>query len=500
MNQKLIQLRSLLAEISDLNSAAALLGWDQQTYMPSGSAHGRGFQIGTVQSIAHKMFTSRKVGKLLDILQPLVEQLDPDSNDVRLVNFTRREFEKQTKIPAQYIAEFAQTAAASHQAWVEARAKKDFLQFLPYLEKIIEMRRRYANFFSPYEHIYDPLLDDFEPGFKTIDISQIFEQLRSEQTQLLKRFLEQPEPDADFLNEYYDEQKQWEFCEQIISKFGFDWQHGRMDKSIHPFTESIGHNDVRITTRINPNFINTALFGSMHEAGHALYELGIDASLARCPLGTGVSLAIHESQSRLWENLVGRSLPFWKYFFPRLKEIYPSQLDRVQVNSFYQAINRVRPSQVRIEADETTYNLHIILRFELETALMTGDLAANDLPEAWNSKMEELLGIRPTDVALGILQDTHWSEGLFGYFPTYTLGNLISAQLWEAIQADISDLSDQISSGDFTNLLGWLRQNIHQHGAKYEAQEIVQRATGSTINPSAYLRYLKDKYGEINNY
>ena len=465
--------------------------------MPPGSTPGRALLIGTVQSFAHREFTSPTVGRLLDQLTPLVEQLDPDEDDARLVKVTHRSFEKSLKIPSRFVAEFAQATTTAHQAWVEARSENNFGKFLPHAEKVIEMRRRYAGFFSPYEHVYDPLLDDFEPGLKTNEVQQIFQTLRLEQSLLVKQISQQDKIDASFLNAHYDEQKQWDFCVRVISQFGYDWQHGRMDKSAHPFTEGIGSQDVRITTRINPNYINTALFGSMHEAGHALYEFGIDPRLARSPLGSGVSLAVHESQSRLWENLVGRSRPFWDYFFPQLQETFPDQLKDIRLEAFYRGINRVQPSFIRIEADEATYNLHIILRFELETALMVGSISVKDLPDAWNSGMADILGICPADNTQGVLQDVHWSEGLIGYFPTYALGNLISAQLWECIQRDIPDLSDQIRTGDFSSLLNWLRNNIHQHGAKFEPQELVERVTGSRIDPTAYLRYLKDKFGTI---
>ncbi len=497
MKSKLKELKSILAEISDLHAAAALLGWDQQTYMPSGGVTGRGFQLGTVESVAHREFTSAKVGSLLDQLAPMVEQLDPDSDDARLIQVTRRNYEKSIKVPLPFVAEFAQATTHAHQSWVEARQDDNFAKFRPYAEKIIDFRRRYADFFSPYEHVYDPLLDDFEPGLKTSEVAQIFQQLRSEQTILVKQIAEQPEINSSFLYLDYDAQRQWDFCVQIISQFGFDWQHGRMDHSAHPFTEGIGNQDVRITTRVNPNYLNTALFGSLHEAGHALYEMGIDSSLARSPLGSGVSLAVHESQSRLWENLIGRSRPFWDYFYPHLQNKFPDQLRNINPHAFYRAINHVQPSAIRIEADEATYNLHIILRFELETALMEGSLAAKDLPEAWNSGMKDILGIVPQDDSRGVLQDIHWSSGLFGYFPTYALGNLISAQLWECIQRDIPDLTDQIQMGEFSALLTWLRQNIHRHGAKFEPQELVERVTGSRIEPTAYLRYLRTKFGEI---
>ena len=283
----------------------------------------------------------------------------------------------------------------------------------------------------------------------------------------------------------------------VISQFGYDWQHGRQDKSAHPFTQSIGLNDVRITTRINPNYLNTALFGTMHEAGHALYEMGIDPAFARSPLGEGTSLGVHESQSRMWENLVGRSKPFWEHFYPQLQQTFPDQLKEVSFDRFYRGVNCVQPSFIRVEADEATYNLHIMLRLEIEIAMIEGSLEVKDLPEAWNLRMQDYLGVTPTSDADGVLQDVHWSSGLIGYFSTYALGNLISAQLWECIQRDLPGLDDQIRSGDFSHLLGWLREKIHRHGAKFEPQELVERVTGSRIDPAPYIHYLQTKYAEI---
>jgi carboxypeptidase Taq len=497
MEDKLNQLKTILREVSDLYAAAALLGWDQQTYMPSGGAEGRGYQLGTVETLAHLKFTSQEVGKLLDELQPTTDQLEPDSDEARLIKVTRRMYEKETKVPAELITEMAQVTAIAHQAWAEARAENSFAKFQPHLEKVVELRCRYAELFAPYEHIYDGLLDDFEPGLKTAEVKAIFEKLRPQQVALVHAIAGKPQVEAGFLSQPFDEQKQWDFGVMVISSFGYDWKHGRQDRSAHPFTQSIGLQDVRITTRINPNFLNTGLFGTMHEAGHALYELGIDPRFRRSPLGSGASLAVHESQSRMWENLVGRSLPFWEHFYPQLQQVFPSQLGNIKLDKFYKGINQVQPSFIRVEADEATYNLHIMLRLEIEIALIEKTLRVKDLPEAWNARMREYLGVVPKNDALGVLQDVHWSGGMIGYFSTYALGNLISAQLWERINVDLPDLPEQIRKGEFTTLLGWLREKIHRHGAKFEPQELVQQVTGSKIDPAAYVRYLKAKFGEI---
>lgn len=497
MEQKLAQLKAILAEVSDIQNAAALLSWDQQTYMPSGGAEGRGHQLSTLETLAHMKFTSAEVGRLLDELTPYAEQLDPDSDDACLIRVTRRQYEKRTRVPPEMVAEFAQATTLAHEAWAQARAENDFARFQPHLEKIFGLRRRYADLFAPYDHVYDPLLDDFEPGMKTADVKAIFDALRPQQVALVKAILEKPEIDSSFLHQNFDPAAQWDFGVEVITRFGYDWKRGRQDKSPHPFTQDMGINDVRITTRVYPDFLNPALFGTMHEAGHALYNQGVDPALSRTLIDHGASLAVHESQSRLWENLVGRSLPFWEYFYPRLQRYFPEQLGKVSLEDFYRGINSVKPSLIRVEADEATYNLHVMLRLEIEIGLIEGSLPVKDLPDIWNARMQEFLGITPPNDAQGVLQDIHWSMGLIGYFPTYSLGNLISVQLWERIRADIPDLTEQIRNGEFSALLAWLREKIHRHGAKFEPQVLVQRVTGSKIDPAPYMRYLQTKYGEI---
>jgi len=365
------------------------------------------------------------------------------------------------------------------------------------LEKVVALRQRYATFFPGVDHPYDALLDDFEPGMKTSEVKEIFSTLRPQQVELLKSISSKPQVEDAFLHQPFDQKKQWDFGVEVISKFGYDWNCGRQDKAPHPFTQSAGRNDVRITTRVYPEFLNPMLFGTMHECGHALYGLGSAPALDRTGLDGGASLAVHESQSRMWENLVGRSKPFWHHFYPRLQEIFPSQLSKVSLEDFYKGINKVQPSLIRVEADEATYNLHIMLRLEIEISIIEGSLPVKDLPEAWNTRMEEYLGVTPPDDARGVLQDIHWSHGYFGYFSTYALGNLVSAQLWEKINRDIPDLEGQIQAGKFETLLGWLREHIHVHGRKFEPQELVHKVTGSKIDPAPYMQYLRQKYSEI---
>lgn len=497
MTNKWELLKERLGEISDLEHIEAVLGWDHQTYMPSQGAEERGSQLATIARISHLKITSPEIGELLNDLADETAQLDPDSDEARLIKVTRRQYEKRTKVSADWVAEFARLTTVGQSAWQEARAKKDFSIFQPDLEKIVALRRQYADFFAPYDHVYDPLLDDFEPGMKTSEVQSIFGVLRKEQVALLKEIMARPQVDDSFFNQTYPKQQQWDFGVEVVTKFGYDWERGRQDEAAHPFTTSFGLNDVRITTRFMEDLVSSSLFSTMHEGGHALYELGFDPALGRTPLAEGASLAVHESQSRMWENLVGRSRPFWQHFYSRLQELFPTQLNGVEMEAFYRGMNKVEPSLIRVEADEATYNMHVMLRLELEIALMEGTLAVADLPEAWNARMQDYLGVTPPDDAKGVLQDVHWSSGLIGYFPTYALGNLISVQLWEKIQEDIPNLEGQIEKGEFGELLSWLRTNIHRHGAKFEPQELVQKITGSKIDPTAYLRYLRTKYSEI---
>ena len=497
MEEKLRQLKTLLNEGLDLEHVVNLLEWDAETYMPPGSAEDRGHHRATVESLMHRKYTSEEVGRLLEELKPWAEQLDPDSDEARLVRITEREYLRRVKVPPEMVAELAQVRTIAVQVWREARADNDFARFQPHLEKIVDWRRRYADLFAPYEHIYDPLLAEFEPGMKTAEVQAIFNTLRPQQVALVREITTRPQVEADFLYQPYDEQKQWDFGVGVITRFGYDWSRGRQDRAPHPFTNHLGIDDVRITTRFMPDYFSSAFFSTTHEFGHALYEMGVDRALARTHLATGTTMAMHESQSRLWENLIGRSLPFWEGFYPRLQEVFPTQLGKVSLEKFYKGINKVEPSLIRVEADEATYNLHIMLRLELEIALMEGSLEVKDLPEAWNARMQEYLGLTPPNDALGVMQDIHWSSGYFGYFATYAVGNVIASQLWERIVADIPDLTEQIGRGEFAPLRGWLGEKVHRHGRKFEAQELVKRITGSNIDPAPYLNYLQTKYAEI---
>ena len=497
MSEKLNRLKELLGEVADLNKAASVLSWDQQVNMPPMGGEARGQQLATLSKIIQEKFTSDEIGRLLDDLKKEFAGADADNDDAAMIRVAAREYDKQKRVPPEFVAEQAIAATQGFQAWHEAKQKSDFSIFRPFLEKNVELIEKYIGFFPPADHPYDTLLNDYEPGMKTAEVKAIFDGLRPKQVKLIKAIAEKKQVNHDFLYKNYNEKKLWDFGVNVVTQFGYDWKRGRQDKAPHPFETSFSVNDVRITTRFVKDNPFGTLFGTMHEAGHAMYEQGIDPKYDRTSLAGGTSLAVHESQSRMWENLVGRSLPFWEHFYPTLKKTFPTQLDGVSLKTFYKAINKVQPSLIRVEADEATYNMHIMLRLELEIAMVEGSVAIKDLPEIWNAKIQEYLGITPPNDAKGVLQDIHWSYGAIGYFSTYALGNLVSAQLWEKINKDIRNLDDQIRKGEFSELLGWLRKNIHQYGHKYDPQVLVQKVTGSKIAPEPYMRYLTKKYSEV---
>ena len=492
-------LRALLEDVISLRQAADLIEWDERVCMPAGGAEVHGGMQATLRRLAHEKFTSEEVGRLVEDLSAEVaaDSAAADSDAGRLVTVTARDFRKATRVPASFVAEHAHVVSAAQHAWVEARARSDFAAFEPHLQKIVGLKKQYVAFFPQPEHPYDVLVDEYEPGMTTGEIRTIFEALRPGQVRLIRAIGERPQVADDVLRASYPEPDLWSFAVEVVTAMGFDWNRGRQDKSVHPFATAIGSDDVRITTRFVEGLPFALLFGTMHETGHGLYEQGVSPVHRRTLLEGGASLGIHESQSRMWENVVGRARAFWEHFFPKLQARFPSQLGDVTLDRFYRAINRVEPSPIRVEADEATYNLHVMLRVDLEIALIEGKIAVKDVPELWNAGMREYLGITPADDASGVLQDVHWSAGLFGYFGTYTLGNLIAAQLWEAFLREHPSFEERMRVGDFAPLLTWLRAALHQHGRKYEPQELVERITGSRIDPAPYLQYLQAKYGAI---
>lgn len=495
MSEKLNRLKELLGEVSDLGRASSVLGWDQQVNMPPMGGEARGQQLATLGKIMQEKFTSEEVGRLIDDLKS--EFAGGDSDDAAMIRVATRNYDKAKRVPPAFVAEQAVVTSRAFEAWVEAKGKSDYSIFLPHLQNVVELVHKYISFFPPADHPYDTLLDDYEPGMKTADVKAIFDGLRPRQVGLIKAIGEAKQVKDDFLRRKFNEKKMWGFGEEIIKAFGYDFNRGRQDKAAHPFETAFSVNDVRITTRYETENPLAMIFSTMHEAGHGMYEQGVNPAYERTALEGGTSLAVHESQSRMWENLVGRSLPLWEHFFPKLKKTFPAQLEGIGLKAFHKAINKVEPSLIRVNADEATYNLHIMLRLELEIAMVENKVELKRLPEIWNTKMREYLGVTPPNDAQGVLQDIHWSAGLIGYFSTYALGNLVSAQLWEKINKDIRNLDDQIRAGKFDALLGWLRENIYQYGHKYDPQDLVQRITGSKITPEPYVRYLTEKYSEI---
>jgi carboxypeptidase Taq len=492
--QKLVE---LAAELEDLGHISAVLGWDQQINMPPGGTEERGLQSAAIGRIMHEKITSDEVAQLIEDLVEEVGDLEAETDEARMVKVSKRAVEKRTKVPLSLLMENIQATTMAHEAWVKAKKQSDFSIFQPHLEKIIDLRKQYADLFKPYDHVYDPLLDDFEPGMKTAEVQEIFNKLRPQQVELVAAIAEKEPPDNSFIKQYYKEEYQQIIGRDVITRFGYDWNRGRLDEAPHPFTTGFGYGDVRITTRYLKDDGGSALFSTMHESGHAMYDQGVPKKYRRHPLSGAASLAIHESQSRLWENLVGRSREFWTFFYPSMQMLFPEYLSNVSLGDFYRGINKVEPTLIRVEADEATYNLHIMLRLEIEIGLMEGTIEVADLPEIWNAKMEDYLGVTPPDDARGVLQDIHWSGGMVGYFPTYALGNLASVQLWDKMLEEHPNIPNQIAKGQFEAILGWMREHVHQYGRKFEPQEIMQKATGSKITPEPYMAYLNQKYGEI---
>ena len=487
----LTELRERVAEIEDLDRTAALLGWDQQVKMPPRGAEVRAEQLSTLRRLSHETLASDETGRLLDALAPHEASLDPDSDDAALIRLVRRDWQKARRVPGELRADMTRAASLAMPVWVKARQEQDFAQFLPALERNLELRRRYVECFEDYDEPYDVVLDDFEPGMKTAEVRAVFERLKEAQIPLVAEVA--AEGDRPLRGRTYPLAAQKEFELKVIRRFGYTDDEWRLDTAVHPFASSVAPGDIRLTTRYFEDNLD-GLFGTMHECGHGLYENGVARELERTPLADGASLAFHESQSRMWENLVGRSLPFWRFFWPELQRTFPEALADASLEDWYRSVNWVQPSFIRVEADETTYNLHIILRFELEQELLAGTVDLRELPEIWNARMREYLGVEPPNDALGVLQDMHWAVGLIGYFSTYALGNVISCQLWERITSEIPDLHDRFEAGEFGALSGWLRENLWRHGRKYTPRELMERITGGGLDPEPYLRYLRGKY------
>jgi len=492
------RLKARLADVYDLNMSASVLRWDQATYMPPGGADARGRQLALLGKLAHEAFTAPETGRLLDAAARETEGLPYDSDAAALVRVTRRDFERATRVPADFVAENQVSMAASFQAWTAARPADDFAAVKQHLERTLELSRRYASFFPDIEHPADPLIDVSDYGMKASTVRAVFAQLRERLVPLVRAITSKPTADDRCLKQPAPAAEQLAFGLEVIRAFGYDFDRGRQDLTHHPFMTKFSLGDVRITTRVNEAELTDSLFSTLHESGHAMYEQGIRMDFEGSPLAEGASAGVHESQSRLWENLVGRSRPFWEHFYPRLQAAFPKQMRDVPLDTFYRAINKVQRSLIRTDADEVTYNLHVMLRFDLELDLLEGRVAITDLPKVWSQRFEADFGLAVPDDKDGVLQDVHWYQGMIGgMFQGYTLGNILSAQFYEAAEQAHPEIRQDIGRGRFDTLHGWLRDNLYQHGSKFTAAELVQRVTGGPMTIEPYVRYLWGKYDPL---
>ncbi len=486
----LAELKERLGKLTDVRRTGAVLVWDMTVFMPPGGAPTRAAQLGTIEEIAHELETDDRLGELYEELGPYADSLPHDSDDASLIRVGLRDYTRASRVPTDLATRLVETAANAYEVWVKAREESDFATFRPWLERTVELRREYVECFAPYDDAYDVLLEDYEPGMRTSEIREIFAVLTPELRSLVAEHATDEED--GFMKGPFPVAGQDKLSRELAEAFGVTWDQFRLDTTVHPFEITFGLGDVRLTSRYDENDINS-LFTAMHETGHGIYEWGVSKSLERTPLCMGASSTLHESQSRLWENVVGRSLPFWSWFYPRVQETFPEQLGSVPLESFHRAVNRARRSFIRVDADETSYGLHLILRFELEQELISGRLAVADLPEAWNARFEELMGVAVPNDSLGVLQDSHWAGGAFGYFPTYLLGSVLSVQIWELARSAIPDVDEQIGRGEFGELHAWLRENIYALGRKLTPAELIQRVVGGPIDPQPYLAYLREK-------
>lgn len=500
-NSDIAKLLEISGTLFDISAATSVLGWDQETYMPPKGVIHRGRQLATLSAVYHEKLTNPKVGQLLEKLESTkVSEFERFSlADRALIRETRREYDRAVKIPERLVREMAQVCSTGLETWKEARLKKDFSIFASSLQKIVALKKEEAGLLGFAKSPYDALLDEYEPGMTGEEIDRIFNPLRKEIVLLLNKIVESGKPVSEhFLKgKKYNFNKSRKITEKILEKIGYDFESGRQDVSTHPFTTNFGYADVRVTNRFAGNDLGSSIFSAIHEGGHALYELGIDEKIGDTTLAGGTSLGIHESQSRMWENFIGRSKEFWEYWTPYLKSQFKLQLQNVTPEKVYREINEVRPDFIRVEADEVTYNLHIILRFEIERDLIAGKVEVKDLPEVWNSKFKEMFGLVVPDDSQGVLQDIHWSQGSIGYFPTYTLGNLYSAQIYNTLSREIGGIGEHVSSGNFEPILHWLREKIHRFGGIYEPKELIKNVTGEALNPKYFVNYLNQKYSHL---
>jgi len=495
VSEGLARLKVLVGEIHDLERVSSLLAWDQETMMPPEGAAARADQRATIGRVAHEHLVSDELGRLLGELRSEEESLPYESDEASLIRVTRRDHEKARRVPTELRGEILRAGALGLGAWLEARERRDFEVLRPHFERQLELKRRYIDCFDADGDPYDVLLDDFEHELTTAEAEGVLEHLKQELVPLVEAVREAGS-DADAIEGPFPIERQRAFALPLLDRLGFDARSWRLDRSEHPFAASPSNADIRLTTRFHEDHLG-GVFACMHEFGHGLYERQVSPALVRTPLACGASAGLHESQSRMWENLVGRSRPFWTWAYDELQAALPDELGDVDLERFYRAINRIRPSLTRVDADEITYNLHIVLRFELERELLAGRLEVRDLPEAFDERVLGYLGLEVPDARSGVLQDIHWADVTFGYFPTYSLGNVMSVQIWEPVRRDLPELDAQLERGEFGDLAEWLREHLHRHGRKFTPRETLLRAAGSPIDPEPYVRYLKGKLGEV---
>lgn len=490
------ELKERLLEASDIGMAAAVLRWDQATHMPAGGAGARGRQTARLSEIAHKKRTDAAIGRLLDKLTQFADALPDDADDARLIRIARRDYDRAVRIPSDVVARWSEASAASYNAWVKARPANDYATMAPHLERALERAHQYAGYFPDHDHVMDPLIGPDE-GVTVAETRALFKKLRAELVPLVREIAAQPVTSDVCLRAKFPEREQLDFAIKVAQDMGYDLGRGRLDKTAHPFMTSFSRDDVRITTRVQERDLSDALFSTWHETGHALYELGIAPEIPP-PLDDGTSGGVHESQSRLWENIVARSRGFWGHYYPQLQRAFPEQLDAVPLDDFYRAINKVERTLIRTDADEVTYNLHVMIRFDLECQMMEGKLAIKDLPDAWAARYKSDLDIEPPDHSTGVLQDVHWfAGGLGGAFQSYTIGNILSVQFYEAALAAHPEIPAETAAGRFDVLHGWLKEHVYRHGRKFGVHELVKRATGKKMRIEPYMGYLRGKYGAL---
>lgn len=479
---------------ADLNYASAVLGWDQEVYMPPKGFSYRGRQLSTLASMAHEMVTNDNYGNLL---HELAGRGDMDEEQKANTRLSLEDYEKDKKLPTSFIEKITEQVSTSYNAWIQARKENKYSLYAPQLEKMIALKIEQANLYGFQEHPYDALMDEYEKGATVAMLDPVFEDVKKQLPALLAKIKAVQQVDDSFLMKHYPKDGQWDFSIDVLKKIGYDFEAGRQDLSEHPFTTSFAPEDVRVTTRVNEQDLASLLWSSIHEGGHALYEQGLPVNQYGLPLGEAASLAVHESQSRLWENCVGRGIQFWKYFYPVLQQRFSTQLNDVSIEQFYKGINKVQPSLVRTEADELTYHFHVLIRYEIEKALISKELNPADLAAAWNDKYRQYLGVVPPDDKQGVLQDVHWAHGSFGYFPTYSLGSFYAAQYYVQAKKEITGLETQLAQGECNSLLQWLREKIHVHGRKYRSDELCRMVTGQGLNFNAFMDYAQHKYHDV---